>query len=107
VNYARSFAKALPPNSMVLTHNPSMFLLWGVNAGQMSIAASDPSYVREHLFPRYAGGVYLHWDFWCNVDDPVQRKFCDTALALFPHDLIDSARQRDHFFAIYRLRTER
>ena len=66
-------------NSYVLTHNPGMFHVWGVNAGQMSLIVSNPSYL-DYLTDRYAGGVYLHWNFWCNVQDPVQREFCRQAL---------------------------
>ena len=71
VRFAQSFAREIPRNSYVLTHNPSMFHLWGVNAGQMSLVISNPDYVR-FLAERYPGGLYLHWNFWCNVHDPVQ-----------------------------------
>src|SRR5438067_1663302 len=70
VRYARQFADSLPPNSIVLTHNPSMFHIWGTNAAQLSIARTDPGRI-EQLLKRYAGGVYLHWNFWCNVPDRV------------------------------------
>ena len=33
-------------NSYVLTHNPGMFHVWGVNAGQMSLVTSNPAYLR-------------------------------------------------------------
>ena len=33
-------------NSYVLTHNPGMFHLWGVNAGQMSLVVDEPGYAR-------------------------------------------------------------
>ena len=46
VRFAQSFAREIPRNSYVLTHNPSMFHLWGVNAGQMSLVISNPDYVR-------------------------------------------------------------
>ena len=76
VAFARAFASRLPANSLVLTHNPNMFLLWGTSAAQASIAATEAEYVRAVYFPRYRGGVYFHWNFWCNVNDPVQRQFC-------------------------------
>jgi len=104
VEYAKAWAKTLPRNSIVLTHNPSMFLLWGVNAAQLSIAANEPDYVQNHLLQRYAGGVYVHWNFWCNVVDPVQVRVCEQALTHLPHDLVATRRQRDQRFALYRLR---
>jgi hypothetical protein len=103
VRYAKGFAARLPANSLVLTHNPSLFHLWGINAAQLSLAATDPAYVRTQLFNRYAGGVYLHWNFWCNVRDPVQAAFCRTALESFPAELVESARERDYHYAMYRL----
>ncbi len=104
VKYARTFAQRLPPNSIVLTHNPSMFLLWGVDAGQLAIAVNEPDYVRGQLRARYAGGVYLHWNFWCNVADLEQRRLCETSLRDYATELVDSRRERDFRFALYRVR---
>jgi hypothetical protein len=78
--------------------------VWGINAAQLSLATTDPAYVRGQLFDRYAGGVYLHWSFWCNVRDPIQRGFCQTTLDSFAAELVDSARERDYRYAIYRLK---
>jgi Dolichyl-phosphate-mannose-protein mannosyltransferase len=103
VEYARQFAAAIPPDSFVLTHNPSMFLLWGKNSAQTSIAAVQPEYVTEYLLPRYRGGVYLHWGFWCNVDDPVQAGFCRTVLDRFPSRLQAEHRRWSYRYALYRL----
>jgi hypothetical protein len=104
VVFAREFARSLPPNAIVLTHNPAMFHVWGVNAVQMSIATTDRSYVDGQLFARYAGGVFLHWNFWCNVADPTQVAFCNSALNGFGHDLVAEHRVRDYRYALYRLR---
>lgn len=101
---ASTFLQRIPPNSIILTHNPSVFHLMGQNAAQLSLAVTDPSYVRDHLLRRYAGGVYLHWNFWCNVSDPVQTQFCRTAVAAFPSDEIASARERDYVYRLFRLR---
>jgi hypothetical protein len=103
VAFARRFAATLPKNSIVLTHNPSMFHVWGVAAAQISIATSEPSHVRHDLLQRHAGGVYLHWNFWCNVSDPVQVGFCEQALAMFPSTLLSESRERNYRFAFYRI----
>jgi len=105
VAYAKEFAKHLPKNSYVLTHNPHMFLIWGVNAGQTSLVTTDESYVRDVLALRYSGGLYLHWNYWCNVDDPAQVLFCRSALDRFPHELVDETRVRNYRYAFYRLIT--
>jgi hypothetical protein len=103
VDFAREFARELPGNAVVLTHNPGMFHLWGVNAAQLSLASTDPIYVRDTLPLRYARGVYLHWSFWCNVADPVQRGFCDRALAEHSSAMVRDRRVRDYRFAFYRV----
>jgi hypothetical protein len=103
VRYAKEFSARLQPNSIVLTHNPSMFHLWGVSAAQLSLATTDPVHVTQDLFPRYAGGVYVHWNFWCHVTDVRQHRFCSEALKAFPHQLVDSRQERDYTYALYRL----
>ena len=103
VRFARSFVRNLPANSFVLTHNPGMFHVWGVNAGQMSLAVSNPMYL-EQLSSRFAGGVYLHWNFWCNVADRVQREFCRLALSRTPATAVEEYREGDYRYALYRLR---
>lgn len=102
VRFARSFAAQLPPNSYVLTHNPGMFHVWGISAGQMSLIVLNPTYV-EDLTERFAGGIYLHWNFWCNVQDRVQREFCRLAAARRPATLVSEYRERDQRYAFYRL----
>ena len=103
VRFAQAFAGEIPPNAYVLTHNPGMFHLWGVNAGQMSRVTANPAYLR-FLAERYSGGLYLHWNFWCNVNDPVQQDICRQALALGPADAVREYRERDQRFAFYRLK---
>jgi 4-amino-4-deoxy-L-arabinose transferase-like glycosyltransferase len=103
VRFAQEFARAIPRNSYVLTHNPSMFHLWGVNAGQMSLVSSNPAYLR-YLAERYSGGVYLHWNFWCNVQDPIQVGICRKAFGLAPGNVVTEYRERDQRFAFYRLK---
>ncbi len=105
VRFARSFVPSLPRNSYVLTHNPGMFHVWGINAGQMSLIVSNPSYL-GYLTNRYAGGVYVHWNFWCNVQDPVQREFCRHALEKSPAEMVREYRERDQRYAMYRLESD-
>ena len=104
VRYAREFSSRLPPNSMVLTHIPSMFHVWGFSAAQLSLATTDPLHVTHDLFPRYAGGVYVHWSYWCHASVPTQQRFCAEGLKAFPHELVDSRQERDYRYALYRLK---
>jgi hypothetical protein len=103
VEFARTFVKELPRNSIVLTHNPNMFHVWGQSAAQASLATTEQGFVEANLMPRYAGGVYFHWNFWCNVSDPVQQAFCTGLLNRFPHTLVREYHERDYRYAVYRL----
>jgi hypothetical protein len=102
VRFARSLASELPPNSYLLAHNPGMFHLWGINAGQMSRAVMNPHYV-HFLTSRYAGGVYVHWNFWCNVQDEVQPEFCRKAVTMNTVELVREYTERDQRYALYRI----
>ena len=103
VQFARSLVPDLRGNSYVLTHNPGMFQVWGVNAGQMSLALTNPARLDE-LATRYPGGVYLHWSFWCNVQDPIQREFCAKILELRPGEPVREHQERDQHYILYRLK---
>jgi 4-amino-4-deoxy-L-arabinose transferase-like glycosyltransferase len=102
VRFARELAAGLPLNSYVLTHNPGMFQLWGASAGQLPLIVENPAYVK-FLMSRYTGGVFVHWNFWCNVQDPVHPEFCRRAVELGTVELVREYRERDQRFALYRL----
>jgi hypothetical protein len=102
VRFAETAARRLPAGSYVLTQNPGMFHLWGVNAGQMGLAVADPGFTRE-IAPRAIGGLFIHWNFWCGVEDPLQPEVCRRAMMLGRTTLIDEYRERDQRFALYKL----
>jgi hypothetical protein len=77
-----------------------MFHVWGVNAGQMSALVTNPRLL-DYLSSRYSV-VYLHWNFWCNVQDPVQRGFCETAVQGREVELVLEHRERNQRYAFYR-----
>jgi len=102
VTFAQSLVPDLRGRSYVLTHNPGMFQVWGINAGQMSLVATNPAYLQD-LATRYTEGVYLHWNFWCNVQDPVQQEFCTKVLALGPAEPVREHMTRNQRYVLYRL----
>jgi hypothetical protein len=104
VRFAESLVRDLPSNAYVLTQNPGMFQVWGVNAGQTSLVATNASRL-DDLARQYAGGVYLHWNFWCNVQDPIQRGYCTQVLAMHSGRVVREERVRDQRFALYSLNT--
>ncbi|MEO7136036.1 MAG: hypothetical protein ABI024_17660 [Vicinamibacterales bacterium] len=100
--FAKEMSMSLPANSLVLTHNPGMFHLWGRNAAQMSLATEFPELLTAWK-ARYGNRIYLHWNFWCNVADPAQQAFCRKALEQFPHVVLTEQTVRDYRFAFYQL----
>ncbi|HEY7816798.1 MAG TPA: glycosyltransferase family 39 protein, partial [Vicinamibacteria bacterium] len=72
----------VPEDGIVLTHNPGMIQVMGRSAAQTSIASYHPGRI-DDFFRRFPGGVYFHYNFWCNVDDDVQNDFCRKVLASF------------------------
>ena len=75
----------------------------GRNAAQLSLAAYEQGYVQDVLMRRYAGGVYMHWNFWCNVADKVQQDFCLSTREKYATTMFKEYRERDYRFAFYRL----
>jgi len=104
VVFAHEFVSTLPMGSYVLTHNPAIFHVWGVSAGQMSLAATEPAHL-AHLFARYPDRLFLHWNFWCNVSDRLQTGFCRTVLAQTSAQKAQETRVRDQPFVLYRLKS--
>jgi hypothetical protein len=102
--YAKKFSELLPENSIVLTHNPGMFHLWGKNAAQISLASYQTSYVNQVLFNQYKEGIYLHWNYWCNADDSLQYSFCENVLNLYEYDLIEEYKKNDYRYVLYKLK---
>lgn len=100
--YAEIMAEKLPSDSLILAHNPNMFLLWGKNAAQASIASQDTPHLRN-LFKRFPGGIYFHYNFWCNVSNPAQRSFCDNILEKFETTEILSFQEREYKYSLHKL----
>ncbi|MDY6952466.1 MAG: hypothetical protein SWE60_13210, partial [Thermodesulfobacteriota bacterium] len=100
--YAQEMAELLPEDSMVLTHNPNMFLLWGKNAAQASIATHNEP-LMDHFFQRYTGGVFFHYNYWCNTNDSREQAFCQNILDNYDHTSLAEYTERGYTFILYRL----
>ncbi len=76
IEAAREFAKTVPDDAIILTHNPNMWQLMGKNAAQMSTATYNQQRVENELITQYKGGVYYHRNAWCIYNSPTQNQFC-------------------------------
>lgn len=99
---AREFLSLVPERSIVLTHNPGMLHVMGQSAAQASIGTYRPNAVNEY-FVQFPGGVYFHFNFWCNVTDPVQQNFCTTLLATYPTQVLAERSAGFYRYVLYRL----
>jgi len=100
--YAVEFARLLPPNSIVFTHTPDIFLLNKKSAIQTSSETYNPGTVERHLH-RFKGGVYVHYNYWSNVDDPVQRSFTENILNKYDYETIREYYYRNYKYGLYRI----
>jgi hypothetical protein len=100
--FAREMAEVVPDDGVILTHNPNMFLLWGKNAAQASLATEHPSSFKR-FFYRYKGGVYLHYNFWCNVPDKLQNSFCTNILERYDCTPVMSFNEQNYNYELYKV----
>jgi hypothetical protein len=101
--YAKVMLKSVPPNSIIFTHNPSIFLFWGASSAQASILAGYDQNGLNGLRMSFPGGVYFHYNFWCNVSDPLQQSFCKSILDKFPHSEVAKYQERDYTYILYKI----
>jgi len=100
--HAREFIKKIPIRAIVLTHVPTMFLLWGQNAVQAHAGVNNPDLVRE-LMTRYNGHVYFHQSYWCNTLNDANRTICEEIRKLYHLDPVAVASEQTYEYGLYRL----
>jgi hypothetical protein len=99
---ALRMVEEVPKDGIVLSHNPGMIQVMGRSAAQTSTVTYQPEHA-DDLFRRFPGGVYFHYNFWCNVDDPVQNDFCQQVLASFQTRVVLEESSGFYRFVLYRL----
>ncbi|GAB0057607.1 hypothetical protein SIID45300_01939 [Candidatus Magnetaquicoccaceae bacterium FCR-1] len=103
VAFARQMANRLPDDAFVLTHNPNLFQIWGKQAGQLFLIDHQPDYVNRILFARHRGGIYFHDNFWCQVPEPTQNRYCHLVRQRYDLErIVDFEAEKQHF-GLYRL----
>jgi hypothetical protein len=100
--YAREFIKKIPNRAIVLTHIPTMFLLWGQNAIQTYAGINNPDIIRD-LLNRYGGHVYFHQSYWCNTLNDSNRLICDGIKERYNLEPVATAREQIHEYGLYRM----
>jgi hypothetical protein len=100
--YEVEFARLLPENSIVYTHNPNIALLNKRSAIQSSSVTYNPELIKQHL-ERFKGGVYILRGYWSNVNDLTQRGFTDNLLNKYEYNTIKESKYRDYTFGLYKI----
>ena len=101
-NHAREFIKRIPNRSIVLTHVPAMFLLWGQNAIQTSAGINNPDIIRD-LMTRYDGHVYFHQGYWCSTLNDSNRLLCEGIRTRYNLEPVVTAREQSNEYGLYRM----
>ncbi|MBW8003174.1 MAG: glycosyltransferase family 39 protein [Planctomycetes bacterium] len=101
--YAVEFARLLPENSIVFTHNPNIFLLNRQSAIQSSTATYNSRIVRRYL-DQFKGGVYVHYNYWSNVNDPTQKVFTENILNRYDCQTIKEYHYRNFKYGLYKIK---
>jgi hypothetical protein len=103
--YAREFIKKIPNRSIVLTHIPTMFLLWGQNAIQAYAGINNPEIIRN-LMIRYNGQVYFHQSYWCNTLNDQNRQVCEGIRQRYTLEPVAVAHEQANEYGLYRMVTK-
>jgi hypothetical protein len=99
---AERMVAEVPEDAIVLTHNPGMIQVMGRSASQTSTVTYQPETV-DAYFRRFSGGVYFHYNFWCNVPDPMQNEFCANVLARYGTRVVVEESFGFYRYVLYRL----
>ena len=78
-----------------------MFHLSGSECGAAVDCHADPT-VQNDLMARYTGGVFVHWNFWCNVSILCRIRSAGRAGSI--PLIVREYRERTYRYAIYHLR---
>lgn len=103
--YAREFIKKIPNRSVVLTHVPTMFLLWGQNAIQAYAGINNPEIIQD-MMKRFHGHVYFHKGYWCNANSQANRDICNRIADQYALELVAEAHEQTYAYALYRMRNK-
>jgi hypothetical protein len=101
--YAKAMLEFLPRHSVVFTHNPHMFLFWGKSSAQASILAGYSKEKLEKIREGFPGGIFFHFNFWCNASDPLQQSFCRIILEKFKYSEVVRFDEWDYTYALFRI----
>jgi len=100
---AGEFLRKIPDRSIVVSHIPTMLLLWGQSAVSVHGSLNDESFMR-HLVDKYEGGVYFHHNYWCNTSSDANARVCREVRQNYNLEKIVADSSTGRLFCLYRIR---
>lgn len=74
VDYIGRIAPTLPEGSLVISPDPCVWLLKGINSTQFFTIESMVRGNLRELVNQYPGGIYLHWSFWHTAEPGIAQQ---------------------------------
>lgn len=74
VDYIGRIAPTLPEGALVISPDPCVWLLKGINSTQFFTIESMVRGNLRELVNQYPGGIYLHWSFWHTAEPGIAQQ---------------------------------
>jgi hypothetical protein len=102
--FVAQVARTLPEGSLVISHDPCMWLLQGINSSQFFTIDHMVHHEMRELANQYPGGIFVHWGFWHNAEPD---RAADTAKLLVETDAREVTRMQCQAYklAMFRIDT--
>ena len=104
VNFVAKVAPTLPGGSLVISPDPCLWMLQGINASQFFTVEHMVRTEMRELANQYPGGVYLHWSFWHNAEPNIAHQTAKL-IAETNATLLDRSQSHLHKDALFRIDT--
>jgi len=72
-DFVKAMAKILPSGALVISPDPCMWNLQGINSSQYFVLENMLHTEMRELASQYPGGIYQHWSFWHNAEPEMAR----------------------------------
>ena len=102
--FVTQVAPTLPEGSLVISHDPCMWLLQGINSSQFFTIDQMLRGAMRELANQYPGGIYVHWGFWHNAE-PDRAELCAKLLVETDATEVIRMQCQANKFALYRIDT--
>ncbi|MBN1700025.1 MAG: glycosyltransferase family 39 protein [Spirochaetales bacterium] len=101
-HYAMEFISLMPGNSIIYTHNPNMFLIHKQSAVQTSSETYRPGIIEYHR-QRFNDNVYIHYNYWSNFPNDLQRGFTELILNKYKYEIIKEYYYKQYKYGLYKI----